>query len=74
MNKREQGLFYTGAALYLRLDSDEIDVALARHGLSVRTDSVEDCRDAIRNEYPERYEAGKRSHYRQLIFGDPSLQ
>jgi len=74
MDKRERELFYVGAALFLRLDSDEVDDVLARYELSVQRDSVEACRNAIREEYPERFEAMRRSHYRQLIFGDPDLQ
>jgi len=56
------------------LDSEEVDEALRRHELSSDADSVEDCRAAIREEHPKRYENGRKSHWRQMLFGNPDLQ
>ena len=52
MDKKSAEAFYVGAALFLDLDSDEVDVVLADHGLSVEANSVEDCRACILNYKP----------------------
>jgi hypothetical protein len=59
MTDKESTLFYVGAAIYLDLDSDEIDRALATRGLSIAGNSVEECRNAIREMFPQRFAAGK---------------
>lgn len=58
MDTELQVLFYVGAALYLDLDSDEVDIILAAAGLAVEINSVEECRDAIRVHFPERHARG----------------
>lgn len=60
MTEHERALFYTGAAIYLDLESDEIDTALARAGLDPTRNTVQECRDAIKRLYPARFEMGKR--------------
>lgn len=59
MTDEESTLFYIGAALYLDIDSDDLDRALATRGLTVADNSVEECRSAIREMYPQRFAAGK---------------
>lgn len=59
MTEHERVLFYTGAALYLDLESDEIDAALARAGLDTTRNTVQECRDAIKRLYPARFAYGK---------------
>lgn len=56
MTEKEQELFYIGASVYLNLDYAEIDDILAETDLSVGSDSVEDCRAAVRAYHPERFE------------------
>jgi len=74
MDQKQQAAFYTGAALFLRLDAAEVAAVLTAAGLDAATSPLDDCIRAVKAAYPERYEAGKRSHYRQLIVGDPDAQ
>lgn len=60
MDKMEQAAFYVGALLYLDLESDEVDDILAAADLDVHTNTVAECREAIKLAYPKRYELGKR--------------
>jgi excisionase family DNA binding protein len=48
MEQRERELFYTGAALYLNLDSEQVDAILIRAGLDTKTGTVTECRAAVR--------------------------
>jgi len=48
--------FYLGAALIFDLDSDEVDHILAEHGLSVEHDTLLECKQALINLYPDRYD------------------
>jgi hypothetical protein len=57
----QKDAFYVGAAIYLNLDSIEVDAALAEQGLVLTEDTIAECRDAIRDAYPERYEAGRQA-------------
>jgi hypothetical protein len=56
MTEREQDLFYIGAALFLNLDSAEVDIILATVKLTVEASSVTECRKVIRAHFPGRYE------------------
>lgn len=47
MDKQTATAFYFGAAIYLDLDSPEVDHILDEHGLSVQDDTIEACRDCI---------------------------
>jgi hypothetical protein len=60
MTKIEQDAFYVGASLYLGLDSNEVDDALAKAGLDVNTNTSKECTEVIKIAYPTRYEFGKR--------------
>ena len=62
MDERQREAFYVGAALYLDLDSDEVDEALAVRGLSARFDTLEKCRAALREAYPDRYRLGRTAY------------
>ena len=48
MDKRERTLFYVGAALYLDLESAQVDAILARAGLDPEADTLADCRAAVK--------------------------
>jgi hypothetical protein len=55
MNQKDQEAFYTGAAIYLNLDSIEVDELLATRGLSTEFDSVKKCTAVIKAAYPDRW-------------------
>lgn len=48
MTERERELFYIAAALYLDLDSDQVDQILAAAGLDPEADPLPACRAAVR--------------------------
>jgi len=52
MDKKTTEAFYVGAAIYLDLDSCDVDRILAEHNLSTDDDTVEACRDCIRQHRP----------------------
>ena len=52
-------LFYVGAALYLDLESSEVDAILAERGLALAEDNIDECREVIRRARPEAYQAGR---------------
>lgn len=58
MDGKERDAFYIGAALFVNLDSAEVDSILADAGLSTENDSVAVCRSAIRVRFPLLYEVG----------------
>jgi len=52
MDKDTAAIFHDGAALFLDLDSPEVDRILAQHGLSTGVDTLEACRACIRQHRP----------------------
>lgn len=69
MDKETLERFYVGAAMYLDLDSDQVDAILEQAGLDPETDSLESCRVAVRAAVPrETWEAGAAG--RVLFNGD----
>ena len=62
MDERQREAFYVGAALYLDLDSDEVDMALAKRGLDARLNTLEKCRAALKDAYPDRYRLGRTAY------------
>jgi hypothetical protein len=67
MDDQDAAAFYMGAAMFLDLDSDEVDHVLAKMGLSVQANSARECRDALAQLYPDRYERGRVLGQRQQI-------
>lgn len=55
MTEKEQKLFYVGAAIFLDLDSTEVDDALSAKNLTVESNSVSECTECIRRCFPERF-------------------
>jgi len=49
--------FYWGAAVYLDLDSDEVDDDLAEMGLTLTEGTIKQCREALIARYPDRWAA-----------------
>lgn len=56
MDQKTQEAFYIGAAVYLNLDSDEVDHILGQAGLNVDEHSARQCRQAVKDAEPERFE------------------
>ena len=52
--------FYVGAELYFDLDDVTVDALLEEHGLKLTDDTLAECRDVIKSEYPERWAHAKR--------------
>lgn len=59
MTESERDKFYILAAVYLDLDSDEVDDCLAASGLSSERDSFAQCRHAVKQMYPDHFERGR---------------
>lgn len=59
MSASQVDLFYIGAAVYLDLDSVEIDQILEARGLELTEDTIAECRAAVQAAELTRYEAGR---------------
>ena len=60
MNERTQAAFYIACALYINLDSDEVDELLKDHGLSAKTNTLDECRKCVKDRYPDRVQEALR--------------
>jgi len=67
MNTKDQELFYIGAAVYLGLDSDEVNAALVRYDLTTEGNTAAECKEGIRKQYPIRVATMMGQHWPRYL-------